>query len=517
MPQVQIIEPTIKPQEQKIRVCAYARVSSDSDDQLNSFSAQVEYFTRLIQSHSDWEFVDIYADEGITGTRADKRDEFQRLMRDCRAGRVDRILVKSVSRFARNSTDCIKAVRELQALGVSVIFEKEQINTGNLSNEMFLSMMSAFAQEESISISQNMRKGAIMRMKNGTFRLSQIPYGYRYDEHGVLIIQPEEAEIVRWIFKSFLSGKGVQTISRELEAKQVPKLRGEPIWSKHGILYILTNERYAGNELFRKSYRTESIPFKKIDNFGEKTQFYAEDTHEAIVSLETFEKAQSLLREKKKKHGKKQSSEPFILTKMVVCEECGSVCYRRITSQGTMWTCSTHLSDLSRCSAKGILEDIIYRAFLSLLNKLNQYQDEILVPFLHQIEELKDKEYMSHPGAVKLNQEIAELLEQNHALATLRAKECIDSAFFISQTNELEQKISALRAELQRYRDINDYQELLDGTRTILDVLKQAALDEFQPAVFKKMISRIIAGSQTLRFQLINGLELVEPIERWPI
>ena len=287
MPQVQIIEPTIKPQEQKIRVCAYARVSSDSDDQLNSFSAQVEYFTRLIQSHSDWEFVDIYADEGITGTRADTRDEFHRLMRDCRAGRVDRILVKSVSRFARNSTDCIKAVRELQALGVSVIFEKEQINTGNLSNEMFLSMMSAFAQEESISISQNMRKGAIMRMKNGTFRLSQIPYGYRYDEHGVLIIQPEEAEIVRWIFKSFLSGKGVQTISRELEAKQVPKLRGEPIWSKHGILYILTNERYAGNELFRKSYRTESIPFKKIDNFGEKTQFYAEDTHEAIVSLET--------------------------------------------------------------------------------------------------------------------------------------------------------------------------------------------------------------------------------------
>ena len=123
---------------------------------------------------------------------------------------------------------------------------------------------------------------------------------------------------------------------------------------------------------------------------------------------------------------------------------------------------------------------------------------------------------MSHPGAVKLNQEIAEFLEQNHALATLRAKECIDSAFFISQTNELEQKISALRAELQRYRDINDYQELLDGTRTILDVLNQAALDEFQPVVFKKMISRIIAGSQTLRFQLINGLELVEPIERWP-
>lgn len=214
MPQVQIIEPTIKPQEQKIRVCAYARVSSDSDDQLNSFSAQVEYFTQLIQSHSDWEFVDIYADEGITGTRADKRNDFQRLMRDCQSGRIDCILVKSVSRFARNSTDCIKAVRELQALGISVIFEKEQINTGALTNEMFLSMMSAFAQEEAISISQNMRRGAVMRMKNGTFRLSQIPYGYRYDEHGVLTIQSEEAETVRWIYSSFLSGVGIQTIAQ---------------------------------------------------------------------------------------------------------------------------------------------------------------------------------------------------------------------------------------------------------------------------------------------------------------
>ena len=144
MPQVQIIEPTIRPQEQKIRVCAYARVSSDSDDQLNSFSAQVEYFTKLIQAHEDWEFIDIYADEGITGTRADKRDEFHRLMCDCRAGRIDRILVKSISRFGRNSTDCIQAVRELKLLGVAVAFEKEGIDTGQMTSEMYFSMYSAF-------------------------------------------------------------------------------------------------------------------------------------------------------------------------------------------------------------------------------------------------------------------------------------------------------------------------------------------------------------------------------------
>ena len=230
MPQVQIIEPTIRPQKQKIRVCAYARVSSNSDDQLNSFSAQVEYFTQLIQAHSDWEFIDIYADEGITGTRADKRDDFQRMMRDCRAGRIDRILVKSISRFGRNSADCIEAVRELKILGIAVAFEKEGIDTGRMTNEMYFSMYSAFSQEESTSIAKNMRKGAVMRMKNGTYRLSQAPYGYRLDEKGGLLIHPEEAKVVRKIFGDFLSGKSIREIANELAQAQVPKLKGNPVW-----------------------------------------------------------------------------------------------------------------------------------------------------------------------------------------------------------------------------------------------------------------------------------------------
>ena len=157
----------------------------------------MKYCTQFIQAHEDWQFVDIYADQGITGTRTEKREDFLRLMRDCRQGKIDRILVKSVSRFARNAQDCIQTVRELKKLDVTVFFEKERINTGVMGNEMFLSMMSAFAQEESVSISKNMRKGAVMRMQNGTFRLSQPPYGYRLDEYGLLTIQPEEAEVVR--------------------------------------------------------------------------------------------------------------------------------------------------------------------------------------------------------------------------------------------------------------------------------------------------------------------------------
>lgn len=303
MPEVRVIQPVTIQAADKLRVAAYARVSSDSADQRNSFSAQVKYYTQFIQAHEDWQFVDIYADQGITGTRVDKREEFLRLMRDCRAGKIDRILVKSVSRFARNAQDCIKTVRELKDLGVTVAFEKERINTAVMSNEMFLSMMSAFAQEESISISKNMRKGAVMRMQNGTFRLSQIPYGYRCDQNGKLIICEEEASIVRRVYDSFLQGEGVSQIACQLMKEGVPKRNGNPVWSRYGILYILRNERYMGDERYRKSYRSDEIPFKKIDNRGEKPQFYAENTHEAIVSRETFQKVQWLLQGKSEKFG----------------------------------------------------------------------------------------------------------------------------------------------------------------------------------------------------------------------
>ena len=243
MPQIRIIEPATRQKDHRLRVAAYARVSSDSADQHNSFAAQVEYYSRFIQEHPDWEFVDIYADEGITGTRADKREDFQRLMADCRAGKIDCILVKSLSRFARNSKDCIQAVRELRNLGVDVQFEKEQIHTAQMTSELYFSMFSAFSQEESTSIAINMRRGAAMRMRNGTFRLSQAPYGYRLSPSGELVLCPEEAKVVTSIYQGYLSGKSVAEIARELSQQQVPKLRGMPVWSPTGISYILTNER----------------------------------------------------------------------------------------------------------------------------------------------------------------------------------------------------------------------------------------------------------------------------------
>lgn len=344
MPEIRVIEPIIFAPAEKLRVCAYARVSSDSTDQRNSFASQVNYYTKYIQAHEGWTFVDIYADQGITGTSALKRDEFLRLMRDCRQGKIDRILVKSVSRFARNAQDCIEAVRELRQLGVTVYFEKEHINTANMSNEMFLSMMSAFAQEESISISKNMRKGAVMRMKNGTFRLSQAPYGYYLDEKGILIVQQEESKIVQRIFGNFLSGMGIQEIAAELQKEHIPKLNGEPIWSYTGILYILTNERYIGDELFQKRYTTDTLPFQKKINRGQKKQYYAEDTHDPIISREVFRKAQELLKRKSERHGH-QNNGQYTFTSLIVCDECGTNFCRRIAkNQRVLWTCRKHFN-----------------------------------------------------------------------------------------------------------------------------------------------------------------------------
>ena len=511
MPEVRVIQPITIQAADKLRVAAYARVSSDSADQRNSFSAQVKYYTQFIQAHEDWQFVDIYADQGITGTRADKREEFLRLMRDCRAGKIDRILVKSVSRFARNAQDCIKAVRELKDLGVTVAFEKERINTAVMSNEMFLSMMSAFAQEESISISKNMRKGAVMRMQNGTFRLSQPPYGYRLDEGGRLVVQPEEAEIVRRIFESFLSGKGIQQIGKELEDQNVPKLRGEAVWSKNVVRYILTNERYAGDELFQKTYRSDSIPFTRYPNDGAKTQFYAENTHPAIIPPDIFERVQQLIQKKQKAYGE-QEEYPF--TRKLVCSECGSVLYRRVTARGIRWICSRHLYHPNQCKQKGIAETFVRDKFCLLLYKLSQNREAILTEYLKHLEELKDRDFLVHSDAMELNRQIAILSEQNHALHSLWAKECIDSAFFIAQTNELEQKIARLRKELQRYRDGNDYTGIIEQTKRLLSLVSSPLPDSFDPELFRKTVEQAVVSDKSIVFHLKNGLKLEEPAER---
>ena len=247
MATVKVIPPRTKRPE-RLRVAAYCRVSSDSADQLHSYATQIRSYTEYISQQDGWELVDIYADEGLTGTRIEQRTEFQRMMADCRRGKIDRILVKSISRFSRNTKDCLTALRELAKLGVTVKFEKENIDTGTLTTELMVSVSGSLAQQESISISQNQRMSYQRRMAKGEFITCHAPYGYTLCGKE-LRIDPEQAKTVQWIFGQYLAGWSSRKIADELTRKGVPSGAGNEAWSYNSVQYILKNEKNVGDTL----------------------------------------------------------------------------------------------------------------------------------------------------------------------------------------------------------------------------------------------------------------------------
>lgn len=309
-PNVTIIQPTITEEKNyKTRVAVYCRVSSDSADQLNSYMAQMRYYENFLKDSTTETLVNVYADEGITGTRMDKRDDFQRMLKDCRKGRIDRIISKSVSRFARNTKECLTVIRELKSLGITVMFEKEGIDTAKISDEMMITIMGGLAQEESVSISNNVKWTYHKQMQDGTIKLHSAPYGYMLND-GMLIVNQDEAKIVREIFDMFLSGCGYLAICRELNSRNIPKDDKKTKWLPAAIQYILTNEKYVGDSLWQKSYNL-SMPFRKVRNHGEQEQFYLPATHEPIISQEKFESTQKLIATKKKPNRTKIQDYPL--------------------------------------------------------------------------------------------------------------------------------------------------------------------------------------------------------------
>ena len=246
----------------RLRVAAYCRVSSDSEDQLNSFAAQNAYYTALITGNPDWDLVDIYADRGITGTSADKREDFQRLIADCKRGRIDKILVKSISRFARNTKDCLEVTRNLKDIGVSVCFEEQNIDTAMVSGEMMTAIFASLAQKESESISQNMRMSYKRRMERGIFSTCKAPFGFRLVD-GNLIIEESEAKIIRMIFQRYLDGNSLAAIAEEVTTFGIPTRDGYDRWQRRTIRYILENERYAGDSMLQKRFTTDALPYRQ--------------------------------------------------------------------------------------------------------------------------------------------------------------------------------------------------------------------------------------------------------------
>ena len=453
----------------------------------------------------------MYADEGITGTREDKRDEFQRLMQDCRRGEIDRIYTKSISRFARNTKECLKNVRELKSLGITLLFEKENIDTANMTDEMMITIMGGLAQEESVSISQNIKWAYQKQMHDGTICPHSAPYGYRIAD-GKLVVEPKEAAIVQRIFNLFLKGYGYSAICQELNRDFTSKNERSSLWRISAIQYILTNEKYIGDSLWQKSYNV-SLPFQKRRNKGEKEQFYLTNTHEPIICRNDFEAVQKIISERSCYFT--PADQTHTLSKRIYCQNCGSSFKRQVRISEIYWGCRKHYESASLCEMHRISEIKIHEAFIRLYNKLSANYQDILLPLQSALQELKLKKYTGNLQIMDIRKEIAKLREQQHVLTRLKTKGFLDEAKFQSQTAELNTKISRLQRELKRLTQSDDEDETLDQIEMLTDFFakRQDLMVYFEPEAFESIVEKIVVHSRNeLEFHLIGGLKLTERI-----
>lgn len=504
MPQVQVIQP-IQQQPKRLRVAAYARVSSDSAHQLNSLSVQVDYYTHLIQENPQWEFAGIYTDEGITGTSTKHREQFNRLMDDCRAGLIDRVLVKSASRFARNTADALTAVRKLKSLGVTVAFEKEGFDTETANGEMLLSMICAVAQEESLSISQNMKWGIHKRMQNGTYVNASTPFGYHQEDHKLVPCE-SEAVTVRFIYAQYLAGKSIAAITRQLN-EQFPQK--DVSWNAPAVQSILTNEKYRGDTCFQKRYTTDVLPLQKKRNHGERPQYYMQESHLAIIAPADFEKVQALLSQKRSARSPMQR---YPLTKMAVCASCGKMLYPKTRANGMrVWNCKTHFEDSSKCPIKPIPEAELYGAFLLMYSKIYTNWDLLLLPIQTDLQQIQRIKQQKSEENNKINSEILRLSKQLHNLARIHTQGSIEEPLYQERRSRIEQQLIEKKAQLTLFNENGHIEKVLQQTKQTIRYLQNHVPPiEFTEEALRMLVKKILVDKDGFTFVLNNGLQLRE-------
>ncbi len=455
--------------KRQLRVAAYCRVSTDDEEQLTSYEAQKNYYTDKIMTNKEWTMAGIFADEGITGTSARKRPEFLRMIRQCKQGKIDIVLTKSISRFARNTVDCLNYVRALKELGIAVIFEKENMNTLEIDSEILITMLGAFAQSESESISANVRWGIRQAMKEGKATIQyKYLYGYRKGNDGKPEIIPEQADVVRKIYDLFLSGTPVRGIQEYLNTSAVPNINGEPKWARSAIDSILTNEKYCGDVLLQKTYIDDCINKKVKKNTGQLPMYLVQNLHEGIISRETFDAAQAELARRSagkspsKKNaptGRSRYSSKYALSDRLYCGECGTR-YQRCTwrnrdgSKRIVWRCVSRVDyGNTYCHDSPTLdEEPLHRAILAAINSTVKGKDSII----YNLKSAMEKELAPVAGQQLSLSEIDSQLEQlstEFSKALAEASESGDQAAYSDRFREIMQKQTALKAqrdEIQR-------------------------------------------------------------------
>lgn len=515
MKRITKIEENMLLEKRKLRVAAYCRVSTARDEQLVSLAAQKAHYESYIKSNDEWEFAGLYYDEGISGTKKEKRDGLLAMVAACERGTIDFVITKSISRFARNTTDCLELVRKLLDLNIYIYFEKENLNTGFMESELMLSILSSLAESESVSISENEKWGIKRRFQNGTFIISYPPYGYD-NVDGEMVIVPEQAEIVKQIFADTLAGKSTHEIADELNERGVATKKGGH-WTPGTVNAIIGNEKYTGDVLFQKTYTDSS--FNRHQNRGELDQYLMQDHHEAIISKEEFELANAVLkqrgREKGNGHDTGRYQNRYGFSGRICCGECGGKYKRRMhykpSGQYVAWACANHLKDKESCSQKYITDDALKLAFVTMMNKLVFGHQMVLRPLLQSLRGLNDQSRLLK--IEELETAIEKNREQKQVLTNLMASGYLEPALFNKESNELAAEAEALRQEKDGLmRSVNgDMVKIEELQRLLRFTSKGTMMTEFVDEIFLSFVERItVLSRKEVVFEWKCGLSLKE-------
>jgi site-specific DNA recombinase len=509
----------------KKKVAAYCRVSTSSEEQLESYTNQVNHYTQYIQSNSEWDLVDIFADEGITGTNTKNRTQFNRMIHEAEHGKIDLILVKSISRFARNTLDLLKHVRNLKSYGVAVLFERENINTLDTTGEVLLTILSSLAQDESRNISENSRWGILRGFNEGKVFCNTTRFlGYDKDKNGELVINEAEAEIVRRIYEEYLEGKSYQAIANGLMRDKIKTVTGGDKWWDSSITTILTNEKYYGALLQQKTVTVDFLSHKRVKNHGQEQKYLIEDNHEPIITKEMFELVQDEKERRAYLKGnimgdRKKYSSKYPLSGKVFCGCCNANFKRRTwnsnnLSKKVVWQCRTYVNEgKEACEAKAVDEYVLQDAFVRVFNRMHENKDGFIRTLNMNIEAILSKRE-GHEPLIKVEQSIEQLKTDLKGLVNLKLRDNIDETVYNEENARISFELDKLRQEkILLEKDMDQKAQIKNRVNEIVQVMnaRQDLLEHFDDELFNALVEKITILLPTrYLFTLRSGMEIEE-------
>ena len=518
-----------KGEYRRMRVAAYCRVSTDEEDQLNSLDTQVKYYTGKIAENPNWTMVGIYADEGITGTRTDKREKFLKLMRDCEKGKVDLILTKSTTRFARNTVDSLTWIRKLRAMGIGVYFEEQNLDSLKAENETLLGFFSVMAQSESESISANVKWGIQKRMKNGTYSLRFKMLGLRKGDDGNPYIVADEAEVVRALFRMILDGASLGQLKEFLESNNIKTPEGKDVWSISVIRYMLSNEKYVGDVLYQKTFRTDCISKKAKVNRGEVTRYLISNNHPAIIDRDTFNLVQAELARRNNKRKKLDSavteqgkySAKYALTELLVCGSCGGS-FRRTSKSAKgkttyYWRCVSRIEHgKTYCKdSAGIEEQMLHEAICRCLSKMVANSGEVF----SLIQSNLSYAVSGNNAALdvfSIEKQMNELKVDIQQMTELAARTEGDPERYEVELKKMFDQLVALRGQLDLAKGQASQSDTVNAeVARIMEILKHTDMSftEFDDVTVRRLIDCIqVCGNQKIIVTLKGGYQAEEEL-----